>query len=71
MGVKEAAELLGLDVKTINRMVDDGRLRGGRLRNPDGTPTRGPGGGLSHRWVDAAHAREIAAASQADTGAPS
>ena len=52
MGTGEAAELIGVDPRTIERWVDDEKIRGGRPRNPlTGEAVKG-----SHRWVDAEHA---------------
>ncbi len=48
----EAAEIVGVDPRTMERWVDSGKIRGGRPRDPD---TRLEVKG-SHRWVDARHA---------------
>ena len=59
MLISEAAQLLGVTDKTIERWVDAGILPGGRPTDPaTGKPVRG-----SHRWVDEQAARAMAAAS--------
>lgn len=46
MPLVQAAAVLGMTVRTLQRQIDDGKVRGGR-RN-------------GRRWVDAAHVRELA-----------
>lgn len=51
-----AAEITGLDARTMERWVDAGKLAGGRPRDPDtGEPISG-----SWRWVDALDAVAVA-----------
>lgn len=56
MTPSEAAELIGVDDRTVSRWVDAKKLRGGRPTDPfTGKAIKG-----SHRWVDAAHAVAVA-----------
>lgn len=56
MDPSEAAELIGVDARTVARWVDSKKLRGGRPGDPfTGEPVKG-----SHRWVDAGHAVALA-----------
>ncbi len=51
-----AAEICGVDPRTMERWVDQGKINGGRPTDP---VTRQPIKG-SHRWVDVRHAVAIA-----------
>lgn len=51
-----AADIVGVDARTIERWVDAGKLVGGRPRDPD---TQKPVKG-SHRWVDGRDAVRLA-----------
>lgn len=56
MDPSEAAELIGVDARTVARWIDQKKIRGGRPTDPfTGKAVKG-----SHRWVDAAHAVAIA-----------
>lgn len=51
-----AADIVGVDARTIERWVDSEKIRGGRPRDPD---TQEPVKG-SHRWVDGRDAVRLA-----------